>query len=348
MKHLHGGDIYRNPGCIDFSASVNPLGTPEGVKQAAIRAAEHLAEYPDPKQEELRAAIARVEGISDKDRIVCGNGAAELIWLICAALAPRTAVLPAPAFEEYGAALEEQGCHIVRVSAEETNGFRHDDRLISMIEEVRPEIVFFCNPDNPSGVLSPFDYTLKLAEACKKVGSFLIIDECFIDLTENPEEVSFVRYPEHFPHVIVLKAFTKTYGMAGVRLGYAITADANVAARIRSKTQPWNVSVIAAAAGLAALDEQDYVRRGREVVAEERAFLSVELTALGYKVFPAAANYILFRGKSGLAEQCRDRGILIRDCSNFEGLCEGYYRIAVKKHEDNQKLISVLHEIDAG
>lgn len=348
MKHLHGGDIYRNPGCIDFSASVNPLGTPDSVKRAVIRASEHLAEYPDPEQEALRTALAKEEGICDKGRIVCGNGAAELIWLICAALAPRTAVLPAPTFAEYGAAPEEQGCLVVRESADEANGFRHDDGFIAKIEEVKPDIVFFCNPDNPSGVLSSIDYTLRMAEACEKAGSFLIIDECFIDFTENPEEASLVRYLNRFTHAIVLKAFTKTYGMAGVRLGYAITADADIAARIRSKTQPWNVSVIAAAAGLAALDEKDFVRRGRELVAEERAFLSRELTSLGYKVFPAAANYILFRGKTGLAELCRDRGILIRDCSNFEGLCEGYYRIAVKKHEDNQKLIAVLHEINAG
>lgn len=347
MKHLHGGDIYRNQGCIDFSASVNPLRTPEGVKQAVIRAAEHLAEYPDPEQEALRAAIARVEGVSDKERIVCGNGAAELIWLICAALNPHTAVLPAPAFAEYGAALEELECIVERVLAEEKNGFRHDERLITKIEEVRPDIVFFCNPDNPTGVLSSCGFMLRLAETCKKAGSFLIIDECFIDFTENPEEASFVRYQDLFPHVIVLKAFTKTYGMAGVRLGYAITAGADIAARIRNKAQPWNVSVIAAEAGLAALDEQDFVRRGRKVVAEERAFLSGELSTLGYKVYPAAANYILFRGKPGIAGLCRDRGILIRDCSNFEGLCEGYYRIAVKKHEDNQKLISVLREIDA-
>ena len=196
-------------------------------------------------------------------------------------------------------------------------------------------------------MLSTSDYTLRLAEKCEKAGSYLIFDECFIDFTDNPEEASFVRYLDRFPHVIVLKAFTKTYGMAGVRLGYALTADAGCAARIRSKAQPWNVSVIASAAGLAALEEKDFVRRGREIVAEERAYLAGKLNALGYKAFPSAANYILFKGEKGLAELCRDRGILIRDCSNFEGLCEGYYRIAVKKHDENQKLISVLREIDA-
>lgn len=347
MKHLHGGDIYRNPGCIDFSANINPLGTPDSVKRAVIRAAEHLAEYPDPGQEILRSGIAQMEGITDSDCVVCGNGAAELIRLICAALDPRTAVLPAPTFAEYGAALEEQGCRIKRVFAEEKTSFRHGEELLESIGDVRPDIVFFCNPDNPSGFLSSCDYMLRLAEKCEKAGSFLIIDECYIDFTENPDEASLVRYLKRFPNMIVLKAFTKTYGVAGVRLGYAITADADIAVKIRSKTQPWNVSVIAAAAGLAALDEQDFVRRGREVVAVERAFLSGELNALGYKVFPAAANYILFKGEKGLAELCRDRGILIRDCSNFDGLCEGYYRIAVKKHEDNQKLISVLREIGA-
>ena len=348
MNHLHGGDIYRNPGCIDFSASVNPLGTPDSVKRAVIRASEHLAEYPDPEQEILRTAIARMEGVSDRNHIVCGNGAAELIRLICAALDPRTAVLPVPAFAEYEVALEEQGCRINRVYAEEETSFRHGEELLESIKDVKPDIVFFCNPDNPSGVLSSCSYMLRLAETCEKAGSFFIIDECFIDLTENPKEASLVQYLNRFPHMVVMKAFTKTYGMAGVRLGYAITSDDDIAARIRSKTQPWNVSVIASAAGLAALDEKDFVRKGREVIAEERAFLYGELTALGYKVFPTAANFILFRGKIGLAEQCRERGILIRDCSNFEGLCQGYYRIAVKKHEDNQKLISVLHEINAG
>lgn len=150
------------------------------------------------------------------------------------------------------------------------------------------------------------------------------------------------------PSLFILKAFTKRYAIAGIRLGYGISADAKLLEKMEQVTQPWNVSSLAQAAGVAALGEEDYVNEGRRLIWKEREYLREELSRLGYKLYDSRANYIFFYSERPLWEDCKNRGVLIRDCSNYPGLGQGYYRIAVRTHEENQKLIQVLNNIKKG
>ena len=164
----------------------------------------------------------------------------------------------------------------------------------------------------------------------------------FFDFMEEPGRYTLKAQLSRYHNLFLLKAFTKRYAMAGIRLGYGITENTELLDAMTQVTQPWNISVMAQAAGIAALKETAYVEEGRQMVFREAKYLKEELQRLGMEVFPSEANYIFFHGPENLFEICVEQGVLIRDCSNYPGLTKGYYRIAVKRHEENVKLIEVL------
>ena len=185
---------------------------------------------------------------------------------------------------------------------------------------------------------------MEILKTCREHSVFLVVDECFLDFVKEPEAYTLKENLKEYPNLFLLKAFTKRYAMAGVRLGYGLTANDDLLQKMEGVTQPWNVSGLAQAAGIAALKEREYVERGRETVFKELEFLKKEMEALGFTVFPSEANYIFFKGEKNLFEKCVQKGVLIRDCSNYPGLEAGYFRIAVKSHEDNIRLIQALKE----
>ena len=145
-----------------------------------------------------------------------------------------------------------------------------------------------------------------------------------------------------YQNLFLLKAFTKRYAMAGIRLGYGLCSNLAVLEKMQEAVQPWNVSIPAQAAGVAALEEEEYVDEARQIIGAEREFLRDGLRQLGFSVYDSRANYIFFRGPSGLVEHALKKQVLIRDCSNYRGLSEGYYRVAVRTHEENIKLLEAL------
>lgn len=346
MKHIHGGNVYQYKNCVDFSANCNPLGTPESVKNAIIESLSHINDYPQVGCAPLKEAIAQYEGVKTSE-VICGNGAAELIFSLCRALKPKKALLPAPTFAEYEQALTSVGCSCSHFFLKEEQNFSMDD---SFLKEISKEfnIIFLCNPNNPTGILTERDFLMEILKKCSEHSVFLVVDECFLDFIKEPESYTLKEVLKEYPNLFLLKAFTKRYAMAGVRLGYGLTANQELLEKMESVTQPWNVSSLAQAAGLAALKETEYVEKGRETVFREQEFLKREMEAINFHVFPSEANYIFFKGERNLFEKCVEKGILIRDCSNYPGLEAGYFRIAVKSHEDNKRLLRVLKEIERG
>ena len=189
-------------------------------------------------------------------------------------------------------------------------------------------------------------YSIYLKYVSKEDIHVYSIDECFLDFVPSPEKYTLKEYLETYDNLFLLKAFTKRYAMAGVRLGYGLCGNKGLLRKMEGVCQPWNVSSMAQAAGLAALQEREYVEKGRQVTFQELAYLKEELAALGYPVYPSQANYVFFTGPADLYEKLEQKKILIRDCSNYTGLSKGYYRVAVKKHEENQQLVRALKEID--
>ena len=342
MKHVHGGNIYTYKNCLDFSANCNPLGTPESVKQAVRDSLDHLKDYPQVGYAPLKEAIAAYEDVKPEN-IICGNGAAELVFSLCHALKPKKALIPIPTFAEYEQALESVGAEVEHVLLKEEDEFRVQDSFIDWLHKDL-DMVFLCNPNNPTGILTDREFLFRLLRVCREMGIFLVVDECFQDFIREPGQYSLKAQLPRYHNLFLLKAFTKRYAMAGVRLGYGISENTELLEKMTMVTQPWNISVMAQEAGIAALKEKEYVENGRQIVFEEAKYLKEKLQELGMEVFPSEANYIFFKGPENLFEKCVEHGILIRDCSNYFGLKRGYYRVAVRTHEENEKLIQSMQE----
>lgn len=352
MELTHGGDwagFEREYGYrpLDFSASISPFGLPDGVRSAAVEALADAGSYPDPLCRALRGALAAYHGVPEA-RIVCGNGSAELIWRLCRALRPKRAAVFVPGFTEYALALRAGDCRITEIPLPSADGFRMTEDCLAQIPR-GCGLIFLCNPNNPTGLLAERELLMSLLCRCRENGTILALDECFLDFCEHAAAHSLIGMLEAYPELVILRAFTKTHAMAGLRLGYALCGDAGLAERLQACGQPWAVSSVAQAAGLAALRENDYVNHMRTLIGEERRRMKDALSVLGLRVIPGEANFLLFHcGDAKLAEKLRKRGILIRDCSNDPGLYRGWYRTAIRTAEENNALLAALSEVYHG
>lgn len=347
--YTHGGDVLTaQAACggevLDFSANLNPLGMPEAVEEAARDAAARCARYPDPLCRELRQVIAAHDGVKE-EQVVCGNGAADLIFRLAVALRPRKALVTAPTFSEYEQALSWMGCEMVRYTLDQEKDFDLDS---GFLEAIGPglDLVFLCTPNNPTGRLVPQELLLAAAARCRAVGARLVVDECFLPLATGGPGLA--PWLEEEPCLVLLRAFTKSYAMAGLRLGYCLMADESLREALGRCAQPWSVSTPAQAAGVAALTRcPDWAAEGRALVETVRPGLAAGLTAAGCAVVPGQANYLLFRlpGITDLKERLLARGILVRACANYHGLGPDWYRVCVRGEEENRRLLAALSEV---
>ena len=313
-RKLHGGDIYRHPDVIDFSVNTNPLGTPESVKRAVQESVAKIEHYPDVRCEALRKAISRFEQVN-MEEILCGNGAAELFFAAVQA--------------EYYYLCEEDNFQI------------REDYVDKLSEEI--DMIFLCNPNNPTGQTIDRDMLIKILDCCKKQNIVVILDECFLEFLDEPNRYEMSNLRGEYPNLLIIKAFTKIFSMPGLRLGYAISSNQDILEEMSWKLQQWNVSVPAQMAGVAALEKpKEYIRQTREYVSGQREYMRNIMKMMGYVVFASKANYLFFKGRPGLEKEALEAGFLIRDCQNYEGLSEGFYRIAVRTKEENERLITWL------
>lgn len=345
---MHGGDIYRNNIEIDFSVNINPLGMPPKAWEAVLGTQDEITKYPDINCENLRNIISQYHGVTP-DRIVCGNGASEIIQGICYTAKAQKALLNAPSFSGYERALNNAGTRIYYNNLNAHEGFRLTKTFADKINAIQPKLIFLTNPNNPDGNLISRDVRMEILHMCRETGSILVADECFIEMTDTHENESFLTDASEDDNLIVIRAFTKSYGMPGIRLGYAICSDSYIADHLSEHMAEWSVSSIAQAVGVHVIGDQDYLENSRRCISTERGFLINELAGLGMTVYSSDANFILFEDTNSngrnLYELMLKRGILIRDCSDYMGLKSGHYRVAVRLHEDNEKLIKALREV---
>ena len=339
----HGGDIYENGIRLDFSASVNPFGMPEAAVNEGMNAVRYAGFYPDPYCTELRTALGKRDRV-DPDTILCGAGTTELIYLLMSRFGIRKVTILDPSFSEFEYAARISGKEISHILLEEEDGFQPDDSVVDLIDPDNG-MVCFSSPSNPAGTVYSEAFIDRLLAFCNERKIMILADETFRDCCENRIKYDLTEKLSDHPGLIILRAFTKSHAMAGLRFGYMIGADKAGIWALRDMIQPWNVSLPAQWAAQAACDDRQYLKRFREFLREEKPYLARNLKALGFTVFPSEANFFLFRGEPGLAEKLIEKKILIRDCSDYHGLSEGYYRVAVRKHEDNEKLIAALKEI---
>ena len=341
MDAPHGGDIYAyDRDLLDFSVNLNPLGMPDRVLRAVREHAEEYDRYPDPHCRALRRALSVRESVPEK-WLVFGNGAADLIVRLCMVLKPKRALLPAPTFSEYEKAVRLAGGEVRRFFLRQEAGYQVTADYADAVQ-LGDSVVFLCNPNNPTGALAEPGTVEALLSACGQVGAVLVVDECFLPFTDGRSCQSWLRA---YPNLMVLRAFTKLYAMAGLRLGYLMCADEDLAGRIGAWGQSWSVSAPAQVAGLAAVSEEGWPERTRRFLRMERPWMTDALGALGFFVYPSHSNFLLFQARPDLWDRAMARGVMLRPCSNFPGLDGSYFRIGLKKRVQNEMLLQVLKEI---
>jgi threonine-phosphate decarboxylase len=346
----HGGDVYHLARALgvdladllDFSASINPLGFPPGLNNAVQEALKEIVHYPDRRSLKLRAALAAYHRLTP-ETILVGNGSTELIYLAARALGPRRGLIVTPAFSEYEHALD-----LARVPAAFQPTDASDDFTLRKVPEVHEgDLVFLAHPASPSGALLDPELFLAVAAAVEAAGAYLLLDEAFVDFVE---EASLKIHLGRFPRLLVLRSFTKFFGIPGMRLGFLLGAP-ELVARLAAAQEPWSVNTMAQAMGVACLADPEYMSRTRTLIAREREFLFNRLAALpGLSPFPGVVNYLLVKltrpGMTAafLREQMLAHRIVIRDASNFRGLDERFFRIAVRGRDENERLLAALSQ----
>lgn len=340
--NMHGGDIYRNQVNIDFSVNVNPLGMPETVRRALTKAVDECTAYPDLYAEELRSSLANVTGIAP-GHIICGNGASELFLAVVHGLKPRKVILPVPSFYGYEHALAAGGVTPVFYPLQEKHGYAVTDDLCPILT-AGVDMLFLANPNNPTGQCVEEAVLTRILDTAAKNGICVILDECFFPLTGKSDSVA--ERLKAYPNLVVIRAFTKTFAIPGVRLGYSLCANEEWNRLIRMQLSEWNVSIPAQRAGVVACGEGVYISRAVTLIEKERSFLTEEISRMGIRVYPSDSNFLLCKSSMPLYGELLKKGILIRDCSSFRGLeGNGYYRIAVRAHTENERLLAAIEEI---
>ena len=307
-----------------------------------VDAIEGTINYPDPDCTALREAIGRQDGV-EPDCVTCGNGGADLLYRLAFGLKPKKVLLPVPAFVEYEEAMTAAGARMVYETMDEDFHIRED-----MTERITEDtdLVILCNPNNPTGLLTPRRQVLAVLERAKEMHCRVLVDECFLEICREEEQYTVKSYLKEYPNLMILKSFTKLYAIPGVRLGYLLCADREVIAQVNRAGQAWSVSHIAQCAGVAALSHPEYKAAVIDAVEKELIYMKKEMANRPLTLYDGRANYLFFRtpGVTDLDRRLESRGIMIRNCSNYVNLGNDYWRIAVKTHEENVILLQELRQ----
>jgi len=351
MQSIHGGNIWQRAQetgisprkILDFSANINPLGTPDRLRSIISGQIENLVHYPDPECLSLTGAIAGHFGVSPQ-QVLCGNGSSELLYALPRGLKAERAVLPAPCYVDYARAAQTAGLKIVYVLPEDVASL--DVSFKRLEAELRGnEIVFIGQPNNPTGLL--FDKTAFINLAAARHDSFFVVDEAFADFIEDYRSV----IHHNLPNVLVLRSMTKFFAIPGLRLG-ALLGPTAIIVQIGKILPFWSVNHLAQATGAAFLADKSYAVRTRQFVQKWRLELYRGLNAFPELfVYPGTANYLLVRIEHNqpdaltLQGKLLRKGIVIRVGDNFVGLDKRFFRVAVRKQEENERLCDAIAEI---
>ena len=365
---------------LDYSSNINPYGIPESLKKRITENLEILERYPDPDYIELRQKLAHLNKV-DVSNIILGNGATEIIFLFMEVVNPQKVLIVSPTFGEYERAVkatervenssilgnsdkkkdDENSCGKQKIEIEyfelkESVNFKLNIHNLKNELEKKYDLLIICNPNNPTGKFLKLDKTEEILKECNKYNTKLFIDEAFIDFLKDGMKKSIINTKENKQNLFVTRAFTKFFAMPGLRLGYGIYFDKKLEKRISEKKEPWSVNNIAEMAGLTVLDDTEYIEKTLKWITEEKTYVYEKLNEInGIKPYKTEVNFITVKIEDNfilkglnvkiLRGKMIEKGILIRDASNFKFLDERFFRLAIKDRKNNDRVIEVMKEI---
>lgn len=339
----HGGYFgEKKDEVLDFSININPIGFPNDIYEVIMRNIKNIVRYPEINGKTAREILAKHLSLAP-EQLIMGNGASELIYLFARSIKPERVLIVQPTFNEYERAFRLEGCDIQYFITDKNNDFKIDiNKLINTIDTIKPNVVVLCNPNNPTGIYTDIEKVHILLDKMKDLSGHIFVDESFIDFTFKKSLVTFIdKYP-----IFILRSMTKIYGIPGIRLGYGI-GSANIIEMLNKIKEPWTMNSMALELVQPLLEKKDFIVNTNKIVQKEKEYLCSELKKISsLEVFCDQGNFMLCRLKSSdvklLKKKLLKRNIYIRTCEDFIGLDNSYFRMAIKLHEENEKLVDAL------
>ena len=361
---FHGGNIYKIfrekniDKILDYSSNINPYGVPENLKKEIFEKVFVLERYPDPDYIELREKIAEKNNLNIEN-IIVGNGATEIIFLKI--VSPKKVLIVSPTFGEYERAIKastlaNDSLEINYFELKETENFVLNVKNLETELENNYDLLILCNPNNPTGQFLKLKKLEEILKICEQKNTKLFIDEAFVEFVEDWENESIINSKENKENLFVIRAFTKFFAIPGLRLGYGICFNNNLLKKMLEKKEPWSVNNIADLAGKTVLDDENYIQKTKEWIKDQKKYMYENLNKIeGLRAYKTEVNFILLKIEDNLLEKGLDvknlrkkmleKGILIRDASNFIYLDKRYFRLAIKDKLNNEKVIETLTSI---
>ena len=357
--HFHGSDLekieaiyhIKKEEIISFSANVNPLGISSRLRNSLSHHLDAITVYPDREYRELRQCIAAYAG-SQPENIIVGNGSTELISLFIQTHQPKKAMILGPTYSEYEREITLGGGSTVYYPLREEQNFQMDVGDFCSHLNDSLDLVVLCNPNNPTSTAISAAEMRRILDACLQHGIFVMVDETYIEFTENVERMSSLSLTNYYTNLIILRGTSKFFAAPGLRLGYAVTGNQDLIRTINTRQNPWSISSLAEIAGRLMFQDQEYMEATRDLILSERKRMYDTLRGWDtVKVYPPAANFILAKilkpgmDADQLFDHCIRRKLMIRNCSTFPFLDNHFFRFCIMKPEQNDLLLEVLREV---
>ncbi|MDP4144833.1 MAG: histidinol-phosphate transaminase [Bacillota bacterium] len=355
MNYIHGGDIYSDGVLIgrellDFSSNINPLGIPDSFTIHLAEAINSLTRYPDIQYRELINSLCTYEMLGTvlhKENFILGNGASEIIDLSISCF--KKVLIVVPSFLEYELSAKKWGVSIEYSYLDSSLEIDYQD-IYNRMQNC--DALIIGNPNNPNGGIIDKDKFQPILGYCENAKKTIIIDEAFIEFTNNIKH-SFSGDIREYNCILIIRALTKYFAMPGIRFGYGITSNTELAEKIKSKQNPWNINCFAETAAKYVVKDKNYMDKSREWIENERNYMNAGLKEISFieKVYKSYSNFLLCKLEGidchKLYDLCFQEGVLIRKAYNFQGLDEDYVRFAIKDREKNEKFMNILREVQA-
>lgn len=338
MRRSHGG--RHGAEGLDFSASVNPLGPPEGLIDAAVPGRDELHRYPYDEHEEFRQNVARKHGL-DPESVLPLAGVGEGLSLLAHHLSGARVQIGVPAFTEYEDLIGPgtRRCEPVQLPLR----WNDPTRVIGRFEPNTVDALILCNPSNPAGWSLPGSALSSLLMRCRETNTLMVVDEAFVECTPDPAEFSVASRLPGKGRLLVLRSLTKLYAIPGLRVGYAL-GNGPLIRELRSVQNPWPVGTPALRAGTYALDQTEFAERSRRFFSNQRKRVGAQCRSLpGLDLMPSRVNFFLARShRDHLVEDLAERGLFVRDASSFTGLRRGWFRFSLQEPGHTDRLLRQL------
>ena len=357
--HFHGSDLekiekvfgIKKENIVSYSANVNPLGISHKLREVLSQHLDAITRYPDREYTKLRQCIADYTG-AQMENIIMGNGSTELISLFIQTNHPKKAMILGPTYSEYERDINLGGGTCIYFPLKEENNFQMDVNALCHQLDDNLDLLVLCNPNNPTSSAITRREMRRILDACMEHGIFVMVDETYVEFAPDEKNVTSVSLTNYYSNLIILRGTSKFFASPGLRLGYAITGNRDVAKEINTRKDPWTINSLAEIAGQIMFQDEDYIRETKELITSERARLYQELSSWDtVRVYEPQANFILMKIlKEGvdaeiLFEHCIRKGMMIRNCSTFPFLDSQFIRFCIMSPEDNDRLMEAFREL---